>query len=208
MLAVAFDARSGNPARRGRPGSCRERSDRGACLGSTGTDAVVDQAAWCSRQSVSGDTRVARWSRDGAALRPRPAAIGRRWKPSNLARTGDGSWSKLVATVIEALELCAWHAGTAYGGDAESVLFSTWNVNGTRVVFKRFGLAILGGRRRQRRLRTRAQRHRERLSLLTRARIRTPSSPSASLPETSGDVFLLSMSGAFAPRPLIVAPGL
>ncbi len=88
---------------------------------------------------------------------------------------------------------------------ALSVLFTTWNADGTHVVFRRFGVPFWAAANGSSDARP-----------VTRGTLNDyPSSPGPDpdsmiilrvSPETSGDVFLMSMSGAFEPKPLIVTP--
>jgi len=84
--------------------------------------------------------------------------------------------------------------------------FSTWNSDGSRVVFRRFNQPFW----------VMADVSADPTPLAAGSANDFPSSrgpdPDSVLvvrvrPESSGDVFLVSMSGAFAPRPLIVTPG-
>jgi serine/threonine protein kinase/Tol biopolymer transport system component len=147
------------------------------------------------------DTRVVSVGRDGAALaldlpsgryaNPRISPDGRRLlvesgeniEALDLAR---GTWSRLAAATL-------------------STVFSTWSADGKRVVFRRFAspfwVASDGSR----------------VTGAVRGGIVSdfPTSPGPDpdsfvalriRPETSGDVFLMSITGAFEPKPLIVTP--
>jgi serine/threonine-protein kinase len=201
VLAVAFDARSGTP--------------RGAAVPVLPNGAIEELASGQLALTLSSagtlvfapvgfkDTRVVSVSRDGAALAldllPSNAYGNPRISPD-----GRRLLVEIGGNVIEALDLAR---GTRARLTAEtlSVLFSTWNMDGTRVVFKRSGLPFWAA----------ADGSGDSGPVPNATVNDFPSSrgpdPDSVItlrlsPETSGDVFLLSMSGAFAPRPLIVTP--
>ena len=136
VLAAAFDARTGTP--------------RGAAVPILPSGAIEGLASGQLALTLSStgtllfapvgftDTRVVSVSRDGAALaldlchRIGMQTLGSR-------RTGAGSWSRVGGNVIEALDL-ARGTRARLTAAALSVLFSTWSADGTRVVFRRFGV--------------------------------------------------------------------
>jgi serine/threonine protein kinase len=148
------------------------------------------------------DKRLVSVTRDGAALAldlpsgkytsPRIAPDGRRL----LVESG--------SSVIEALDLVrGTHAHLTSAAFGTS--YSTWNWDGSRVVLRRFNLpfsAMSDGS----------------AAPVPLAAATTNDYPSAAgpdsdsvlvvrvRPESSGDVFLMSISGAFAPKPLIATP--
>ena len=147
------------------------------------------------------DTRVVSVGRDGAALaldlpsgryaNPRISPDGRRL----LVESGEN---------IEALDLARGTRARLTSATLSTV-FSTWSADGKRVVFRRFdspfwvagdGSGVTG-------------------SVPGGIVSDFPSSPGPDpdsfvalriRPETSGDIFLMSISGAFEPKPLIVTP--
>jgi serine/threonine protein kinase/Tol biopolymer transport system component len=148
------------------------------------------------------DKRVVSVGRDGAALdlglpseplsNPRISPDGRRLLVDlggSVVETHDldrGTRSRLTAAAL----------GTS---------FSTWSADGSRVVFRRFNAPFWVA----------ADGSGESAPLPAGAVNDFPSSPGSDpdsvivvriQPETSGDVFLMSISGAFEPRPLIVTP--
>jgi eukaryotic-like serine/threonine-protein kinase len=200
LLAVAFDAGTGMP--RGEavpilPSGAVERLASGQLaltLSATGTllFAPVGFA----------DARVVSVSRDGGAL---PVDLpSNRYANPRVAPDGRRLLVEVGGSVIEALDL-ARGTRARLTAAALSVFFTTWTADGTRVVFRRFGVpfwaAADGGGA---------------SGPVPRATVNDyPSSPGTDpdsvltvhiSPETSGDVFLMSMSGAFEPKPLIVTP--
>ncbi|HLE71285.1 MAG TPA: protein kinase [Vicinamibacteria bacterium] len=148
------------------------------------------------------DKRVVSVGRDGAALaldlpsgryaNPRISPDGRRL----LVESG--------GHVIEALDLArgtrARLTAAAFGTN-----FSTWSADGNRVVFRRFNSPFWVA----------ADGSGDGAPLPAAAFNDYPSSPGPDpdsvivvriRPETSGDVFLMSIGGAFEPKPLIVTP--
>ncbi len=128
----------------------------------------------------------------GAYANPRIAPDGRRL----LVESG--------ASVIEALDLTRGTRSRLTSA-AFGTLFSTWNLDGTRVVFRRFNLPF----------HVATDGSADPVRLPAAAVNDFPSSagpdPDSVLmvrvrPESSGDVFLMSISGAFEPKPLIVTP--
>jgi Tol biopolymer transport system component len=149
------------------------------------------------------DKRVVSVARDGSALalglppggyaNPRVSPDGRRL----LVESG--------GTGIEVLDLARGTrsrlTATAFG-----VLFSSWSADGNRVVFRRFNSPFVAA----------ADGSGDAIPLPGGSGNDFPSAPGPDpdsvlvvrvRPETSGDVFLMSMSGAYAPKPLIVTPG-
>jgi Tol biopolymer transport system component len=149
------------------------------------------------------DTHVVSVGRDAAALaldlpsgryaNPRIAPDGRRLLVEN------------AGTVIEALDLARGTRARLTAG-ALGLSFSTWTADGTRVVFKRFSVPFWV-----------AADGSGNAGPVPGATVNDfPSSPGPDpdsiialrvRPETSGDVFLMSLSGASEPKPLIVTPG-
>ena len=147
------------------------------------------------------DSRLVSVGRDGAALTldlpsgrygfPRVSPNGRRLVVEN------GSAG------IQALDLAR---GTSARLTAAGIMnFPTWSADGTRVVFRRFGAPFWA-----------SADGAGRAGPMPNTAINDyPSSPGPDpdsiiavriRPETSGDVFLISISGAFPPKPLIVTP--
>ncbi len=148
------------------------------------------------------DTRVVSVARDGTALAldlPSGRYANPRISPDvrRLLVESGGS-------VVEALDLARGTRARLASG-ALGTSFSTWNADGNRVVFRRFntpfwaagdGTGVTG--------------------FVPQGTVSDfPSSagpdPDSFValrvkPETSGDIFLMSISGAFAPKPLIVTP--
>ncbi|HEY7475564.1 MAG TPA: protein kinase [Vicinamibacterales bacterium] len=203
MLAVAVDQSTGTPRGTATPimpaGTIEPLASgqMGLTLSSSGT--------LLSAPAGFTDTRVVSVNRDGAAraldlpsgryFNPRISADGRRL----LVESGEN---------IEALDLARGtrarltSAATAPGLTEN---FPTWSVDGTRVVFRRFASPVwVAG-------------DGSRVTSAVPGGIVSdyPSSPGPDpdsvifvriRPETSGDVFLMSISGAFEPKPLIVTP--
>ena len=199
VLAVAFDQRTGTSRGTATPiipaGAIEQISSgqMGLALSSTGT--------LLSAPAGFTDARVVSVGRDGAALaldlpsgrnaNPRISPDGRRL----LVESGEN---------IEALDL-ARGTRARLASAPLSTAFSTWSADGKRVVFRRFsspfwvagdGSGITG-------------------SVAGGIVSDFPSSPGPDSdsfvalrvrPETSGDIFLMSISGAFEPKPLIVTP--
>ena len=199
VLAVALDQHTGMPLGTATPimpaGAIEQISSGqvGLSLSSTGT-LLATPAGFTDRRVVSA-------GRDGAALAldlpsgryaiPRISPDGRRL----LVDSGES---------IEALDL-ARGTRARLASATQSTVFSDWSADGKRVVFRRFAslfwvasdgsgvtAAVPGGHRQD-----------------------FPSSPGPdpdsfvavrNRPETSGDIFLMSISGAFEPKPLIVTP--
>ncbi len=148
------------------------------------------------------DKRVVSVARDGAALaldlpagtytNPRVSPDGRRL----LVESG--------GTRIEALDL-ARGTRARLTSAALGTFFATWTADGNRVVFRRFNVPFWA----------RADGGGDALALPSGEFNDFPTSagpdPDSVLvvrvrPETSGDVFLISISGAFDPKPLVVTP--
>ena len=200
MLAAAFDPRTATLRGAAVPvmpsGAVEAARLRrpGAELSSTGTLLYLPAGFT--------DKRVVSVARDGAALaldlpsgryaNPRVSPDGRRL----LVESG--------GNVIEALDLArgtrARLTAAAFG-----TIFSTWSADGNRVVFRRFNSPFWAG----------ADGSGDAGPLPAATVNDFPSSPGPDpdsiivvriRPETSGDVFLMSISGAFEPKPLIVTP--
>jgi Tol biopolymer transport system component len=201
VLAVAFDARSGTL--RGAavpvlPSGAIERLASGPLaltLSSTGTLLFAPVGFK--------DTRVVSVSRDGTTL-ALDLLPSNQYANPRISPDGRRLLVEIGAEVIEALDLTRGTRArlTATLG---SVLFSTWSVDGTRVVFRRFGVPYWAA----------ADGSGESGPVPNATISDLPSSPGPDpdsvialrlSPETSGDVFLMSLSGAFEPKPLIVTP--
>lgn len=179
-----------------RPGAVEtvQSGDLGLWMSSTGTLAYLP-GGFTSKvvMSVARDGSAAALDLPaGAYANPRIAPDGRRL----LVESG--------ASVIEALDL-ARGTRSRLTSAAFGTLFSTWNSDGSRVVFRRFNLPFWV-----------APDGSADPVLFPAAAVNDfPSSagpdPDSVLmvrvrPESSGDVFLMSISGAFEPKPLIVTP--
>ena len=199
VLAVALDQNTGTTRGTATPiiaaGAIEPLASgqMGLTLSSTGT--------LLSSPSGFTDTRVVSVGRDGSALaldmasgryaNPRISPDGRRLliesgeniEALDLAR---GTWARLAAATL-------------------STVFSTWSADGSRVIFRRFASPfwVAGDG--------------SRVTGVVPGGIVSdfPSSPGPDAdsfvalrirPETSGDIFLMSISGAFEPKPLIVTP--
>ena len=200
VLAMAFDPRTGMPG-----GAAMPIMPAGAIEGlASGLLALSLSSSGTLLSSPAGftDTRVVSVGRDGTALaldlpsgryaNPRISPNGRRL----LVESG--------GNVIETLDL-ARGTRARLTAAALSTTFSTWSADGNRVVFRRFnvpswvpgdGSGVTG-------------------SMPGGTVSDFPTSPGPDpdsivtlriRPETSGDVFLMSISGAFEPKPLIVTP--
>ncbi|HEX7624012.1 MAG TPA: protein kinase, partial [Anaeromyxobacteraceae bacterium] len=200
VLAEAFDPRTATPSGTAvpvmPPGAVQAlafSSNLGLCLSSSGTLLYLPTGFAANR--------VVSVARDGAALvlglpagqytNPRISPDGRRL----LVESG--------GNVLEALDL-ARGTRSQLTGPAFGTLSSTWSADGARVVFRRFNspywVKADGG---------------DATPVPASVVTDFPSSPGPDAdsvlvtrirPETSGDVFLLSISGAFEPKPLIVTP--
>ena len=148
------------------------------------------------------DTRVVSVGRDGAAkadLLP----SGRYANP-RISPNGRTLLVEIGGNVVEGLDL-ARGTRTRLTAGALNTTFSTWSADGNRVVFKRFNLPFWA-----------ATDGSGKTGAVPGANVNDfPSSPGPDpdsiigvrlRPDTSADVFLMSISGAFAPKPLIVTP--
>ena len=148
------------------------------------------------------DTRVVSVGRDGAAkadLLPSDRYANPRISPD-----GRTLLVEIGSKVIEGLDLARGTRARLTAG-ALSTNFSTWSADGSRVVFKRFNLPFWA-----------AADGSGKTGPVPGATVNDfPSSPGSDpdsiiglrlRPDTSADVFLMSLSGAFAPKPLIVTP--
>jgi Tol biopolymer transport system component len=148
------------------------------------------------------DKRVVSVARDGAALAlDMPAG---RYTNPRISPDGHRLMVENRGTYIEALDL---QRGTRsrLTSAAFGSLFSTWTADGNRVVLRRFNLPFW----------VKADGSGDALVLPTGGVNDFPTSPGPDpdsvlvvrvRPETSGDVFLISISGGFEPKPLIVTP--
>ena len=149
------------------------------------------------------DTRVVSVDRDGAAkadLLPSDRYANPRISPD-----GRTLLVEIGGNVIEGLDLARGTRARLTAG-ALNTSFSTWSADGSRVVFKRFNLPFWA-----------AADGSGTTGPVPGATVNdVPSSPGPDpdsiiglrpLPDTSVDVFLMSISGAFAPKPLIVTSG-
>jgi len=148
------------------------------------------------------DKQVVSVGRDGAALDlglPPGQYSNPRISPAGLRLLTD-----LGGSVVETLDL-ARGTRARLTAAALGTSFSTWAADGSRVVFRRFNAPFWVA----------ADGSGESARLPAGAVNDFPSSPGPDpdsvivvriRPETSGDVFLMSISGAFEPRPLIVTP--
>ncbi len=148
------------------------------------------------------DTRVVSVGRDGAAkadLLPSDRYANPRISPD-----GRTLLVEIGSKVIEGLDLARGTRARLTAG-ALNTNFSTWSADGSRVVFKRFNLPFWA-----------AADGSGKTGPVPGATVNDfPSSPGSDpdsiiglrlRPDTSADVFLMSLSGAFAPKPLIVTP--
>ncbi len=148
------------------------------------------------------DTQVMSVSRDGAAL-ALDMAPGRYTNP-RIAPDGRRLLVENAGKLIEAFDLERGTRARLTAG-AQITLFSTWNADGTRVVFKRLNTVFWA-----------ATDGSGTTGLVPGATINDfPSSPGPTpdsfialriRPGTSGDVFLESITSAFEPKPLVVTP--
>lgn len=199
VLAVAFDPRTA-PVRDGAvpvmPSGVVEPLNTGGLglwLSSTGT-LLYTPSGWVDKRLVS-------VGRDGAAV-----ALDVPSGPYANPRISPDARRILVEGLdgIETLDLTRG-TRTRLTTVAFGFTFATWNADGTRVVYRRFLLPFWA-----------AADGSGDTALLPDARSDDyPSSPGPDPdtvfvvriePETSADVFLMSLSGAFEPRPLIVTP--
>jgi serine/threonine protein kinase/Tol biopolymer transport system component len=201
VLALAFDARSGTP--RGvavpvLPSGAVEALAFGQLaltLSSTGTLVLAPVGFK--------DTRVVSVSRDGATL-ALDLLPSNQYANPRISPDGRRLLVEIGGNVIEALDL-ARGTRARLTAAALGVLFTTWSVDGARVVFRRFGGPRWAA----------ADGSGDSGPVPNATATDFPSSPGPDpdsviilrvSPETSGDVFLMSMSGAFEPKPLIVTP--
>jgi hypothetical protein len=148
------------------------------------------------------DKRVVSVARDGAALAlDLPAS---RYANPRISPDGRRLLVESGGSVIEALDLAR---GTRARLTAAAIgtLFSTWSADGRGVVFRRFNAPFWA----------KADGSGDAAPLPAAGANDFPSSPGPDpdsvivvrvRPETSGDVFLISIGGAFEPKPLIVTP--
>ena len=149
------------------------------------------------------DTRVLSVGRDGAALALEPLPSDRYTNP-RISPDGRRLLVEIGGNVIEALDLARGTRAQLTAG-ALSTNFSTWSTDESRVVFKRFSLPFWA-----------AADGSGKSGPMPGATVNDfPTSPGPDpdsiiivrlQSETSADVFLMSISGAFEPKPLIVTP--
>jgi serine/threonine-protein kinase len=200
VLATPFDPRTATP--------------RGSAVpilaaGAVETISNGDLGAWLTPKGTllylpAGftDQRVVSVARDGAAL-ALDLPPGRYTNP-RISPDGRRLLVESDATVIEALDL-ARGTRARLTAAASGVLFSTWSSDGGRVIFRRFSAPVWA-----------ASDGTGEVRPLPAASFNDfPSSagpdPDSVIvirvrPETTGDVYLMSISGAFEPKPLIVTP--
>jgi Tol biopolymer transport system component len=148
------------------------------------------------------DKRVVSVGRDGAALAL--ALPAGQYANPRISPDGRRLLIESSGTGIEVLDLARGTrsrlTATAFG-----VVFSAWSSDGNRVVFRRFNSPFVAA----------ADGSGEGIPLPGGGGNDFPSAPGPDpdsvlvvrvRPETSGDVFLMSMSGAYEPKPLIVTP--
>ena len=202
VLAVAFDARSGTPrgpaVRVLRSGVIEGLASGQLALTLSSTGTLVFAPVGFR------DTRVVSVSRDGAAL-AFDVLPSNQYANPRISPDGQRLLVEIGGRVIEALDLARGTRARLTAATLGSVLFSTWNVDGTRVVFRRFGVPCWAA----------ADGSGDSGPVPNTTVNDYPSSPGPDpdsvitlrlSPETSGDVFLMSMSGAFEPKPLINTP--
>jgi serine/threonine protein kinase/Tol biopolymer transport system component len=149
------------------------------------------------------DTRVVSVGRDGAALAIDLPTSDRYANP-RISPDGRRLLVEIGGNVIEALDLARGTRARLTAG-ALITSFSTWSADGNRVVFKRFSVPFWA-----------AADGSGNAGPVPGAAVNDfPSSPGPDpdsiiagriRPETSSDVFLMSISGAFEPKPLVVTP--
>ena len=193
----------GNAARRGRPGSCRAGAIEGLASGQLALTLSSTGTLLFAPVGFT-DTRVVSVSRDGAALALDLLPSSRYANP-RISPDGRRLLVEIGGNVIEALDLARGTRARLTAATLSRPLHHVERRRDTRRV-PAVRRAVLGGRRRQRRL----------SGPCPDATVNDfPSSPGPDpdsfitlriTPETSGDVFLMSMSGAFEPKPLIVTP--
>ncbi len=201
VLAAAIDARTGKLQSEAVPvlasGSLSTLASGGLPFGlsSTGTLLVAP--------SGFNDTRVESVGRDGAAradLLPSGPYLNPRISPD-----GRTLLVEFGGTVVEGLDLVRG-TRTRLTAGALNTTFSTWSADGNRVVFRRFQMPFWA-----------ATDGSGTSGPIPGATVNDfPSSPGPDpdsilgvriQAESSADVVLMSLSGAFPPKPLIVTPG-
>ncbi len=201
VMAVAIDSRTATlrgaaiPVLPSRSLEALRTGGLGFTLSSTGT--------LLSMQAGFMDTRVLSVGRDGAALALDLLPSDRYANP-RISPDGRRLLVEVGGNVIEAVDLVRGTRARLTAG-ALSTNFSTWSADGSRVVFKRFSLPFWA-----------AADGSGKAGPVPGATVNDfPSSPGPDpdsiivtriRPETSADVFLMSISGAFVPKPLIVTP--
>jgi Tol biopolymer transport system component len=200
VLAAAFDPRTARPLSAAVPiipsGALEALASGNLNLSLSTTGTLLYVPAGFT------DTRVFSVDRDGAPL-PLDLPSGRYANP-RISSDGHRLLMDSAGTVIEALDL-ARGSRARLTAAAPSTGYSTWNADGRRVVFRRFRSPFWMA----------ADGNGDGGPIPGTTVNDFPSSPSTDpdsiimvriQPETSGDVFLMSISGAFTPKPLIVTP--
>jgi Tol biopolymer transport system component len=195
VLAVALDARTGRPRGTAVPvlpsGTIEQLASGQLAMTLSSTGTLVFEPVGFR------DTRVFSVSRDGAALALDQLPSNRYANP-RISPDGRRLLVEIGGNVIEALDLARGTRARLTAAEA-STDFSTWSADGRRVAFRRFGMPFW----------TAADGRGDSAPLPGATANDFPSSPgpdSDSLiavrvsPETSADVFLMSMSGAFDPN--------
>ena len=167
VLAVAFDARSGTPRGAAVPvlpsGAIEALASGQLALTLSSTGTLVFAPVGFK------DTRVVSVSRDGAAL-ALDLLPSNQYANPRISPDGRRLLVEIGGSVIEALDLARGTRARLTAATLSSVLFTTWNVDGTRVVFRRFGVPFWAAADGSGDSGPVPNATRERLSLLTRAR--------------------------------------
>jgi eukaryotic-like serine/threonine-protein kinase len=200
VLALAFDPRTGKPGGTAVPvvpsGEIEALASGQLAMSLSATGTLL------FAPGGFGDGRVVSVNRDGAAL-DLDVLPSNRYSNPRISPDGRRLLVEVGGKVIEAVDL-ARGTRARLAASALSV-FTTWNADGTRVVFRRFGVPFWAAANGSGDARP-----------VARGTLNDyPSSPGPDpdsviilriAPETSGDVFLVSLSGAFEPKPLIATP--
>ena len=168
VLAVAFDALTGTSSGAAVPvlpsGAIGALSSGQLALTLSSTGTLLFAPVGFA------DARVVSVSRDGAALALDQLPLNRYANP-RIAPDGRRLLVEIGGNVIEALDL-ARGTRARLTAAALSVLFTTWNADGTHVVFRRFGVPFWAAADGSSRFRARARGDGQRLSVITRAESR------------------------------------